>query len=543
MRIGLYHGYELTGSGSNEYNRYLSRALARRGHEVHVLCREPSPEAVDHVDTAFEWDEHGHSKQRFERDVDQAGRCVVHILPDASAKPVYLTDKQRSGNVKTFGALTEEERLEYHQLCVLTLSAILHQHPLHVLHANHLVYQPVVAAEACAQTGTPWIVFPHGSSIEYVLRQDARYLRLAHEALGRCDGLISGNEEVRDRIAKLYPDLAPRLVTKTAIVGVGVDTSLFQPITRPQRAQAAASLAGLVHAFGKSRAVTRRWEARIGAGQWEAMQDTVTEYDQAKPDADLPNKLGQIDWEQPVLLFVGALTSGKGLQGLIAAMPALLERHPGTQLLIVGAGAYRETLEALVLALSFQDEELLDHLVQNGFDLDCNDLSGAWPDVAAHLADPEHRRVLLEHGPKLRRRIHFLGRLEHDQLRHLFPCADLAVFPSVVPEAYPLVLMESLANGVLPVVSDFSGFADGLRRLVPLLGEEWVDRMKIPIEPGPRVAAITDRLDSLLRDERLPALLPKLREIAVENFDWDIRAAQMEEAYLCLTSRESDPGV
>ena len=63
----------------------------------------------------------------------------------------------------------------------------------------------------------------------------------------------------------------------------------------------------------------------------------------------------------------------------------------------------------------------------------------------------------------------FLGRFNHKQLSYIFPCADLAVFPSVIPEAYPLVLMESLANGVLPVVSYFSGFKDGVDELEQLL--------------------------------------------------------------------------
>ena len=34
LKISLYHGYELTGSGSNEYTRYLSRTLAQLGHEA-----------------------------------------------------------------------------------------------------------------------------------------------------------------------------------------------------------------------------------------------------------------------------------------------------------------------------------------------------------------------------------------------------------------------------------------------------------------------------------------------------------------------------
>ena len=49
MRLAIFHGFELTGSGSNEYTRYLSRALARHGHDVQVLCREPHPADIPHV--------------------------------------------------------------------------------------------------------------------------------------------------------------------------------------------------------------------------------------------------------------------------------------------------------------------------------------------------------------------------------------------------------------------------------------------------------------------------------------------------------------
>ena len=541
MRIGLYHGYELTGSGSNEYNRYLGRALARRGHEVHLLCREPHPENLAHVGRAVDWHRDGTPVERFQRKVEGPGSCTVHVLPHAAVNPVYLCDKQRKGVVKSYCELSEAELQEVHRLNVDVVTAVLQHHPLHVLLANHLVYQPVVAASACAITGTPWAIFPHGSSIEYVVRQDPRYLERAAEALERCRGLITGNEEVLGRILELYPDLAGSLREKSAIVGVGVDTSLFKPLARDDRPAAAKRLVGMVRAFGKSRDQGRSLQARLVAGEWQVVQEAVGEYDQSRPDEDLADKLARVDWREPVLLFVGALTSGKGLQGLLAAMPELLSRQPTAQLLIVGAGAYRETLEAFVLALIHRDEPLMDHLVSTGFDLDRNDLHGAWPDVAAYLTDPERRRQLLEHGPKLRDRVHFVGRLDHGQLRHLFPCADLAVFPSVVPEAYPLVLMESLANGVLPVVSDFSGFADGLEGLVPHLGEEWVDRMRLPVEPEGRVEAIATKLASLLGDERRADLGPRLRALAVEHFDWDVRAGQMEEALLRLAPVQAEP--
>jgi glycosyltransferase involved in cell wall biosynthesis len=40
MRILIFHGYMLRGTGSNIYNVNLAPALARLGHEVHLLCQD-----------------------------------------------------------------------------------------------------------------------------------------------------------------------------------------------------------------------------------------------------------------------------------------------------------------------------------------------------------------------------------------------------------------------------------------------------------------------------------------------------------------------
>jgi glycosyltransferase involved in cell wall biosynthesis len=63
--------------------------------------------------------------------------------------------------------------------------------------------------------------------------------------------------------------------------------------------------------------------------------------------------------------------------------------------------------------------------------------------------------------------------------------------------------------------------------------------MKIPLDPQTRVQAIANSLADLLEDPGLPALLPRLRAIAVERFDWDIRAREMERAYERLSACES----
>ena len=47
MKILLWHGYLLGGTGSNVYTRQLAREWSRAGHDVTVLCQEPHPERYD----------------------------------------------------------------------------------------------------------------------------------------------------------------------------------------------------------------------------------------------------------------------------------------------------------------------------------------------------------------------------------------------------------------------------------------------------------------------------------------------------------------
>ena len=43
MRVLVFHGYLLRGTGSNIYNASLVRALVGLGHEVHLLCQDRKP--------------------------------------------------------------------------------------------------------------------------------------------------------------------------------------------------------------------------------------------------------------------------------------------------------------------------------------------------------------------------------------------------------------------------------------------------------------------------------------------------------------------
>ncbi len=535
MNIGIYHGYELIGSGSNEYTRYLARELAKFGHTLHVLCREERPEDISFISKAYQWDINGNQKLLFERETGI--ECIVHQIPHASIRPVYVTDKKRAGNVKSFKNLNDEELAEYHQVNHDTVLRILQKYTLDVLHCNHLVYQPVAAMDACIQTKTPFVIFLHGSAIEYTVRGDVRYEKLALEAIQKCDGIISGNNEVCQRLPNLYPELKDMILAKSRIVGIGVDTTLFTSIKKTERNKSLAHLKKYDGPLGKSKKLTEALKKEIDKGDIYATGKFWNDYNDYAPDQELVEKVNSIPWETGnVLLFVGALTSGKGLQSVIPALPEIIHSNPDTHMVIIGGGAYREVLEALVYSISSGNKKVFLELCDKGIDLDRNDYSGGWNDVKAFISQGDNLEKLFKYGKGLDKHVHFLGRLNHDYLQYIFPCADIALFPSIGSEAYGLVLMEALSNGVFPMVSYFSGFVDGIDDLEKYLDKKTVNLMKISIEDDKRIQSVIDNVNKVVKVLNNKPLANKLRPIAVQNYDWKIRAEQMIQTYSSLKS-------
>src|SRR4029077_6483138 len=82
MRVLLFHGYMLRGTGSNIYNVKLARALAGVGHEVHLLCQD--------------------------REVRIEG-VEIHNPDIHGLLPVYVKDPYEGFEVKTFPELTDAE--------------------------------------------------------------------------------------------------------------------------------------------------------------------------------------------------------------------------------------------------------------------------------------------------------------------------------------------------------------------------------------------------------------------------------------------------
>jgi hypothetical protein len=108
VRILIFHGYLLRGTGSNVYNSELTEALVRLGHEVHLVCQEEKPEELGFVDAVGEW-KRGKLEVRPVRRPAHAGRCTVYRPDIGGLLPVYVYDTYEGFEVRTFDQLTEEQ--------------------------------------------------------------------------------------------------------------------------------------------------------------------------------------------------------------------------------------------------------------------------------------------------------------------------------------------------------------------------------------------------------------------------------------------------
>ena len=533
MKIGLYHGFNLTGSGSNEFTRYLAKTFMDQGHSVHIICREYHPDKIEYVGQLWQWKRDGSCVESVvNRQYEDT--CALHQIPYGDFYPVYISGKKSSETFKEFVDLTNEELEIFKVLNHTLLMKIFSRIEIDILHTNHLVIQPSLAIAPCKAHNIPFIIYPHGSAIEYTVKKDPRFQLEAREAINACQGLIIGNREVRDRICNLFPDLKGMVLDKTQIVGVGVDTELFTPVSRERRSESIdclLKLESVKNTQGKSPQLVQELQQALAMDDYSVISSYDERYVHNNVDNDLQEKLSALDLSQPILLFVGALTVGKGLQSLLCALPMIYKSHPDTQLLIVGSGSFREVLEALVYALSNNDQPLLNCLLENRFDASRVDEIQYWRDVRYFLQKLESPEEYYSLAQRLQRQVLFLGRFNHEQLSYLFPCADLAVFPSVIPEAYPLVLMESLANGVLPMVSYFSGFKDGIDELEQYLPDDLVECMKISMDEKQRVATIARNTIRLLEVLKSKDMSGELSKLARDQYDWSHRARQMVEAY------------
>ena len=446
MRMIITHGYMFSGSGSNVYVQNLCRALAREGHDVHLLCQEPEPLAYDFVDEYATVSGEG-VERRGEQETPYPGRCSVYRPEIGDLLPVYVYDEYPGWRVKTFLDLTDEEFENYLDRNVEALRTVLEASGAEAAVTNHSVPGPLIARRALGDD-VPYASIVHGSCLQYVARKSAKYMQAAREGLEGAQKILALSSHSAGTIAEDFPDLAH----ETLALPGGVDTRLFRP-----DALDPGVLERLDGGPGRGpeqrSALAEALDHSESAGELlDSLRSIAASYDARSPDRDAGERLATfLAPGSPLVICVGKLIHSKGVHSLISAL-ARVRNTTEARLLVIGFGTFREGLEALTRSLSTGDEKAAERLAELG-----KLLEGG---PAGPLEHFELSEELVRDAAGIEEAVEFVGPLYHGDLAKLLPAAEVAVVPSIFPETFGLVAAEFAASGVVPFVADHSGLRE-----------------------------------------------------------------------------------
>ena len=169
MRVLLWHGYLLGGTGSNVYTQALAREWSRAGHEVTVVCQERHPEQYE-----------------------LGGASVVRPELPGRLLPVFVLDRYEGLEPVLLQDMSVRERAGY------------------------------VEANADALRGLPDRVKAHGSELEYSLRGRPELEAAARDALTGAEATFVGSRHIREVLADVLGH-----VDRVVEVPPGVDVDEF----------------------------------------------------------------------------------------------------------------------------------------------------------------------------------------------------------------------------------------------------------------------------------------------------------------------------
>jgi glycosyltransferase involved in cell wall biosynthesis len=263
LKILLWHGYLLGGTGSNVYTRQLAREWSRAGHDVTVLSQEPRPESYD-----------------------LGGAATVR--PDVHGLlPVFVLDRYEGYEVKRLPDCTRAELDTWVEANASAVRALL---PADLVFTNHvLLGGPVGAA-----SGARYAVKAHGSELEYAMRGNAELGEWGRASLVRASATFVGSDHIRTVLGEVCGS-----VERVHEVPPGVDVELWAPEERE------VALEALLR------------EARLDA-------PNPGNVDERNPDEGNAARLGAfLDCEAPTVVYFGKLIAQKGVDVLLDAFRGL----------------------------------------------------------------------------------------------------------------------------------------------------------------------------------------------------------------------------
>lgn len=468
MKVLVFHGYLLRGTGSNIYNASLAAALAALGHEVHLMCQDRDAAALPFVDAVGRWRE-----GRLEVEVMREPVRVTAYLPDiGTTLPVYVADEYEGFDARPFPALDDAEVERYIAANVAAASELIGRVGPDAALANHAIAGPVILARAGAGR-LPLAVKIHGSALEYTVKQHpVRFLPLLREGLEAASGVLVGSRHTAESLWATLDD--PSVPPRTRLGPPGVDVVEFAP----RDAEAAREgLRDLAERLGRERKGTEEFLSRSSFSRdpgeaGEALQAL-------EPGRDR------------LVVFVGKLIASKGGELLLAAWPLVLAAEPRARLVVVGFGDMRQGLEQLGRDLAAGDVEAARQAR--------GELGQDLPWLQAFLEAPPDG-----YGAPDARTV-WTGRLDHHELADLLPASEALVMPSTFPEAFGMVAAEAAACGALPVVAHHSGMAEVSNARAATVSPEARAWLSFEVGPGAVRALAGCLIGWLGAEERLRA--------------------------------------
>jgi glycosyltransferase involved in cell wall biosynthesis len=305
LKILLWHGYLLGGTGSNVYTRALGREWASAGHDVTVFSQEPHPERYD------------------------LGGAEA-VRPDVGGLlPVFVLDRYDGYEVKLLQDCT---RAELDDWVERNAAAVRERLPADLVFTNHvLLGGPVGAA-----TGARYAVKAHGSELEYSMRGNDALAAWGGEALAGAAATFVGSAHIREVLEDVVGH-----VHDVHEVPPGVDVDDWRPRPRDE------ALAGLLA------------EARRDPPNPDGANERL-------PDEGNAERLETfLAGDEPTVVYFGKLLYNKGVHILLEALREVdaravvvgfgdyrdeLERLAGPRTLFTGPLEHRHLVHLLALA-------------------------------------------------------------------------------------------------------------------------------------------------------------------------------------------------
>jgi glycosyltransferase involved in cell wall biosynthesis len=260
VRILLWHGYLLGGTGSNVYTRALAREWSRGGHDVVVLCQEPHPERHD------------------------VGSARVHRPDVGGLLPVFVLDRYEGYEAKLLQDCT---RVELDAWVEANAAAVRGELPADLVFCNHVLLGGAVGAAS----GARYAVKAHGSELEYSMRGRPALGRWGRDALAEASAVYVGSAHIRE----VLEDVCGH-VDRVHEVPPGVDIDEWRPRQRGE------ALAGLLDEAARDSANPGNVNERL-------------------PDDGNAERLAAfLAGDEPTIVYFGKLLYNKGVHVLFDAV-------------------------------------------------------------------------------------------------------------------------------------------------------------------------------------------------------------------------------